>query len=157
MNAVPSYQTLAADDCAQLSKLINTYHWRADHFDWEGWADSFTEDAIFDLPATFGLMRGRQQIHDICKGNMDHVYDTMQHVMVNLDFDIIDANNATGHGNLLFTAVPEATKPHQFYQAGGRYNWKFRRTQSGWRICEARLDFLWNNGGDQSDVFASKN
>ncbi len=142
------------DDLAGLTKLINNYHWRADHFDWVGWADSFTDDAEFELPGTFGMMKGRQQIHDICKGNMDHVYDTMQHVMVNLDFEITGVDSATGHGNLIFTAIPDAAKPHEYYQAGGRYNWKFKRTAAGWKICAARLDFLWNNGGDQSAVFA---
>ena len=63
-----------------LAKLINNYHWRADNFDWAGWADSFTEDAEFEFAGGFGMMKGRQQIHDICKDNMDHVYDTMQHV-----------------------------------------------------------------------------
>jgi len=141
-------------DIASLHKLIDNYHWQADHFEWVAWAESFTEDCEFDLPGTFGVMRGRQQIHDICKGNMDHVYATMQHVMVNLDFDVTGTDTATGHGNLIFTAVPDATQPHQFYQAGGRYRWEFRRTPAGWRISRARLDFLWNNGGDQADVFA---
>ncbi|MGD9604121.1 MAG: nuclear transport factor 2 family protein [Gammaproteobacteria bacterium] len=143
-----------SSDVYALARLINNYHWRADHFDWVGWADSFTEDAEFDLPGTFGMMKGRQQIHDICKGNMDHVYEAMQHVMVNLDFEVGGADSATGHGNLIFTAIPDAARPHEYYQAGGRYNWKFRRTSAGWKICTARLEFLWNNGGDQSDVFA---
>lgn len=155
MSERPSLHSPAAQhDLLLLQKLINNYHWQADHFEWAAWAASFTEDAEFDLPGTFGLMRGRQAIHDTCKGNMDHVYQTMQHVMVNLDFDIDGSDTARGHGNLIFTAVPDATKPHQYYQAGGRYTWEFRRTDGGWRISRARLDFLWNNGGDQADVFA---
>jgi SnoaL-like domain len=142
-------------DLALLERLINDYHWRADHFDWVGWAASFTEDAIFELPSTFGALKGRTEIREVCKANMDHVYDTMQHVMVNLHFEVTGSEAATGHGNLIFTAVPDAAKPHEFYQAGGRYVWKFRRTAEGWRICEARLDFLWNNGGDQASVFAA--
>ena len=142
-------------DYVLLEKLINDYHWRADQFDWVGWANSFTDDAVFELPSTFGKLCSRQEIHDVCKGNMDHVYSTMQHVIVNLDFDVTGPDTATGHGNLLFTAVPDAAKLHQYYQAGGRYLWNFRRTASGWRICHARLDFLWNNGGDQAAVFAA--
>ena len=143
-------------DYVLLQKLINNYHWCADHFDWVGWANSFTDDAVFELPGTFGTLRSRSTIHDVCKNNMDHVYATMQHVMVNLDFEVTAPEAATGHGNLLFTAVPDAAKPHAYYQAGGRYVWKFRHTADGWRICHARLDFLWNNGGDQAAVFDAR-
>lgn len=142
-------ETLAA-----LEKLINTYHWNADHFDWKAWADCFTEDATFNLPGTFGLMQGRQAIHDTCKGNMDQVYDTMQHVMVNLDFEITGPDSATGHGNLVFTAVPDENRPDQPYRAGGRYTWAFRKTAEGWRIADATLVFLWNTGNDGDAVFA---
>ncbi|MBT8445614.1 MAG: nuclear transport factor 2 family protein [Gammaproteobacteria bacterium] len=143
-------------DMAALEKLINDYHWRADNFDWKGWADSFTKDAEFELPDTFGMMRGRKEIHDICKGNMDHVYGAMQHVMVNLDFDITGKNSATGHGNLIFTAIPDPEKPSECFTSGGRYNWEFTRTGKGWKISRARLVFLWNNGQDTADVFASE-
>lgn len=139
-----------------LAKLINSYHWCADHFDWVGWADSFTEDAEFEFAGGFGVMKGRQQIHDICKGNMDHVYDTMQHIMVNLDFEITGPDSATGHGNLIFSALPDATKPNQYYQSGGRYRWQFRRTPGGWKISRAHLEFLWNNGSDADQVFVGK-
>ena len=62
------------EELAALEQLIHTYHWNADHFDWKAWAECFTEDATFNLPGTFGLMKGRQAIHDTCKGNMDSVY-----------------------------------------------------------------------------------
>ena len=141
------------DDQLQLRKLINTYHWRADHHDWEGWSQTFTEDAVFDLPNSFGLLNGRKEIHDVCKGNMAHIYKIMQHIMVNLDFEITGPDSATGHANLIFTALADPSKPTQFVQSGGRYNWEFKRTPAGWRIHRARLDFLWNNGGDKEAVF----
>ena len=141
-------ETLAA-----LEKLINAYHWHADHFEWKAWAECFTEDATFDLPGTFGLMKGRQAIHDTCKGNMDHVYDTMQHVMVNLDFEILGPDTASGRGNLVFSAVPDRRRPDQPYRAGGRYTWRFRKTAEGWKIADATLVFLWNSGNDADAVF----
>jgi len=139
-----------------LEKLINTYHWRADHFDWVGWADCFTEDAVFDLPNSFGLLKGRKNIHDSCKGNMDHVYDEMQHVMVNLDFELTGPDTAEGHGNLIFTGIADRDKPDEAYTGGGRYIWKFKKTTAGWRISEAMLQFLWNTGADSEAVFATK-
>lgn len=138
-----------------LEKLINNYHWRADQFDWAGWADSFTEDSVFEFVGGFGVMTGKQQIHDTCKGNMDHVYEIMQHVMVNLDFEITGADTATGHGNLVFSALPDASRPTRYYQSGGRYEWRFRRTPQGWKIAHTRLQFLWNNGADQDAVFGA--
>ncbi len=144
------------NDQLLLQQLINTYHWRADQFDWEGWAATFTEDSVFEFVGGFGTMTGRQQIHDTCKGNMDHVYEVMQHVIVNLDFELTGTDTATGHGNLLFSALPDASKPTRYYQSGGRYEWQFRRTAQGWRIAHTRLQFLWNNGLDQDAVFESR-
>jgi len=143
------------EQLAALEKLINTYHWRADHFEWRAWADCFAEDATFNLPDTFGQMKGRQEIHDVCKGNMDHVYDIMQHVMVNLDFELTDADTATGTGNLIFTGVPDKNRPDQLYRSGGRYRWTFRKTAEGWRIADATLVFLWNSGEDADSVFSN--
>jgi hypothetical protein len=117
------------EDQLALRKLINSYHWRADHFDWSAWADCFTEDAEFDFSGEFGVMCGRQAIHDICKDNMDHVYGEMQHVIVNLDFEVTGENTAAGHGNLIFAA-------------------------QGWRISRARLDSLWTRGENAGDVFS---
>ena len=142
------------EDQLALRKLINSYHWRADHFDWSAWADCFTEDAEFDFSGEFGVMCGRQAIHDICKDNMDHVYGEMQHVIVNLDFEVTGENTAAGHGNLIFTALADPAKPDQNFQFGGRYDWSFARTGQGWRISRARLDSLWTHGENAGDVFS---
>lgn len=144
------------EDESALRKLINTYHKRADAFEWEAWAACFTDDAVFVLAGTFGTLHGRQQILEVCKGQMDHIYQVHQHIMVNLDFDIDGGDSAGGTGNLIFTALADAGDQARYYQAGGRYQWKFRRTGQGWRIAEARLDFLWNNGADEDAVFADR-
>lgn len=143
-------------DHLELEKLINTYHWRADQFDWQGWSECFTEDAVFDLPNYHGLLTGRKQIHDVCKNSMDLVCKVMQHVIVNLDFELTGKDMATGRGNLIFIGLPNPAKQTQNYQAGGRYSWEFRRMPDGWRICRARLDFLWNNGKDNESVFSPR-
>ena len=144
------------EDLDALKKVINVYHQRADRFDWNAWAESFTEDSVFVFAESFGTMTGRQQILDICRDSMDHIYGVMQHIMINLDFELTGQDTATGHGNLIFTGIPDAAKPDQFVQSGGRYDWQFRRTPDGWRIAHSQLEFIWNNGGDSDDVFASK-
>ncbi len=135
-----------------LDKLINTYHKRADAFDWVGWAECFTEDAVFEFAGGFGVMRGRQDIHDKCKGQMDHVYRVMQHIMINLDFEV-SGERATGTGNLIFVGVTDPQKATDFYMSGGRYRWQFALTKDGWKIAAAFLEFIWNNGADAAAVF----
>lgn len=136
-----------------LKALINAYHWRADQFDWQGWSECFTEDAEFDFVGAFGVMRGRDEIRETCKGNMDHIYQVMQHIMVNLHFELGDADNASGRGNLIFIGVPDASKQDQNYMSGGRYEWRFKRTPQGWKIAHTRLQFLWTKGEDVGAVF----
>jgi ketosteroid isomerase-like protein len=143
------------EDERAIEKLINTYHKRADAFDWVGWAQSFTEDALFEFAGGFGVMHGRQEIHDTCKGQMDHVYRVMQHIMVNLDFEVT-GDRATGTGNLIFVGVPDAQQASSYFMSGGRYRWKFARTNAGWKIAEAFLEFIWNNGADAAAVFAAE-
>lgn len=133
------------EDCRLLESLINTYQWRVDRFDWAGWADCFTEDAVFDMPDSYGRMSGREAIRDTCRANTGGTYKALQHIIVNLAFEFTGADTASGRGNLLFTAVPDPARPANYHQAGGRYAWEFRRTAQGWRIARARLDLLWNN------------
>lgn len=143
------------EDKQALAEHMNLYCKTADRFDWAAWADTFTEDSLFEFVGGFGDMRGRQVIHDTCKGNMDHVYDVMQHMMSNLDFEV-DGDNATGTGNLIFTGIMDAAMPTEYYMSGGRYQWTYRRTDAGWKIARTKLEFIWNNGGDKDAVFQEK-
>ena len=140
----------------QLTRLINTYHQRADAFDWDGWAETFVEDANFYFENGFGHMAGRDGIKEICKSSMDPFYDLMQHIMINLDFELTGPDTAKGRANLIFSAVFDKAHRDRFYQAGGRYRWDFRKTADGWRITDAHLEFLWNNGQDIDAVFEAK-
>jgi len=140
------------EDDYELRKLIARYTKRGDAFDWKGWADLFTEDAIFTVPGAFGTLRGRREIHDIPKSKIHGVFATTQHYIVNLDFDV-QGDTAQGTGSLFYVAVANAAKPNDYYMAGGRYQWSFVRTKAGWLISKAHLDFLWNNGSDAESVF----
>ena len=146
------------EDLAALQKLMNTYHKTADAFQWAEWAESFTDDSEFEFVGDFGFptMVGKQVIHDTCKGLMDDVYETMQHVMVNLDFDLTGPDTATGTGNIIFTALTDASKPDKYLMSGGRYKWQYKKTANGWRIHRTTLHFFWNNGADEEAVFAAK-
>lgn len=138
---------------SEVQKLMNVYCRLADEFKWEAWAECFAEDAYFNLPGTFGEMVGRETILKTCKGNMDHIYAEQQHYIVNVDVTATSRDQASATGNLIFVGIPDAKKPTEAYQAGGRYVWQFKRINGEWKICHAVLDFLWNNGQDSDAVF----
>lgn len=138
------------EELAALEKLMNTYHWRVDQFDWDGWAECFTKDAVFELPNLFGKLNGQDEIVSTCKENMDDVYDEIQHIMINLDFELVDAETATGHGNLIFTGIENRNKPDEAYTTGGRYTWIYKKEEGAWRIHHSTCLFLWNNGASSS-------
>lgn len=143
------------EDRRAIEHLVNEYHKRADAFDWAGWSETIAEDGVLDFPTGFGKMSGRKNIHDTCKASMDHVYEVMQHVIVNLDIEV-NGDTATGTANLLFTGIMKASDPTKYYQCGGRYKFNFQRTPQGWLIGRYFLEFIWNNGGDADSVFEHK-
>ena len=138
---------------SEVKKLMNVYCRLADEFKWEDWAACFADDAYFNLPGTFGEMVGRETILKTCKGNMDHVYAAQQHYIVNVDVTAVSRDEATATGNLIFVGISDVNKPTEAYQAGGRYEWQFKRINGEWKICHAILNFLWNNGQDADAVF----
>ncbi len=142
---------LIEDDMA-LQRLIHSYLSLADGRHWKAWSETFTEDANFDLPNSFGLMRGRQEIYDVCVGKMDGTWKDTQHNIVNTNF-CIDGDTATGTGHIIFAAIPAGGEPADVYLMGGRYRWKFSRTAEGWRISDAWEEFFWNNGAAPKVVF----
>jgi ketosteroid isomerase-like protein len=143
------------EDERALRQLIGAYTQRGDALDWEGWAELFAEDAIFDIPGAFGTLSGRKEIHDVSKAALGTVYQVTQHYIINLDF-AVDGDRATGRGDLLYAALPDQTRPTGYYLTGGRYSWTFIRTNVGWRIYRATLNFLWNNGVGAESVFAGE-
>lgn len=134
------------EDQNELKRLMNTYHWRADHDEWESWSELFTEDATYNFRNSWGFLNGRAEIRDVCREKMRDAWGATQHLLVNLEFTITGENSAIGHGNLFFAGCPDAAKPDENYITGGRYNWEFKRTPAGWRIYRGQLDFLWNTG-----------
>jgi hypothetical protein len=143
---------LVEDELA-IQKLMNVYCRRADAFQWESWAETFTEDSLFDFEGGFGTMRGRAEILEKCKGAMDHVYSSFIHYIVNVDVEVDGGDTATGTGNIVFAALTDDARPTAYYLSGGRYKWQFARTADGWRIAHTVLRFIWNNGADEDAVF----
>lgn len=142
-------------DKSDLKQLITDYLNLADSRRWEEWVLCFTEDAVFDLPNSFGRMEGRKNIFDVCVGAMEGTWSNTQHMIVNMDFDV-DGDCAKGTANIIFVGVPADGAPTQSYMMGGKYRWQFVRTDEGWKIADAWEEFLWNNGGGMEAVFDSE-
>lgn len=140
------------EDKRALERLILDYLQRADARQWRAWLETFTPAANFDLPNSFGLMRGQQEIYDTCVGKMEGTWAETQHMIVNTDFDI-DGDHATGTANICFAGVPAGGAPADVYTMGGRYRWRFVRTADGWKIDDAWEEFIWNNGAGPKAVF----
>ena len=118
----------AIEDELALRRLIHRYHQTSDALDWAGWSETFSKDAVFENQ--FGPQHGRPEIHDLCKKRFGKAFQAFQHIIVNLDFDIV-GDSATGSGNLLFAGVRNKEEPDKYYLAGGRYAWTFRREADG--------------------------
>lgn len=152
MMRVAAERLCLLEDRQALDTLIHDYLSLADARKWLEWSETFTEGANFDLPNAFGMMRGRQEIFEICVGKMDGAWDMTQHMIVNTDF-AIDGDVASGSANIIFTGVPVGAGRDTPYMMGGIYRWKFARTAAGWKICDAWEEFLWNNGTEESEIF----
>lgn len=132
------------EDELALRRLVNLYQKTGDTFDWEGWSQCFSEDAVF--VNQFGAHHGRQEIHDRCKGRFGSAFQVFQHVIVNILLDI-GADTATGTANLIFVGMRDANKKSNYFIGGGRYEWQFARLAEGWKITHGLLTFLWDNTG----------
>jgi len=139
---------------ADLHALVQRYVTTADARQWRDWVQCFTPDAQFDLPNSFGLMKGRDEIYDVCVGKMDHVWAHTQHNVVNRDFQV-DGDTASGTANIFFSGLPVDADPTESYAMGGRYRWKLTRESGGqWAMADAWEEFIWNSGSAQEAVFA---
>lgn len=136
-----------------LEDLMLRYQQAADRHDWATWAACFTEDAVYEIPSSFGVMRGRKAIHDQCKTDMHDSFEKMQHIIVNQGYGRSGADSARGQANFVFAATPDAKHPGQNYVCGGRYRWEFRREEGDWLISRASAEYLWHVGNATGGAF----
>ena len=135
------------EDELALGRLINTYHKTADAFDWRGWSECFSENAIF--VNQFGPHHGRKEIRELCAKRFGKAFKVFQHIIVNLLFQV-SGDSATGSGNLIFVGMRDENKKSNYFLGGGRYEWQFIRTAEGWKIEHGDLTFLWDNTSSSS-------
>lgn len=133
-------EALEAKD--ELHSLINRYCSTADAKDWDGYADCFTEDAVYEGP--FGQKVGRAAMRDMAAERHFHE-PGLQHSITNLEVNV-SGDDADGTANLIFFGALSAEDKTLHGDRGGHYRLKFRRTQEGWKIVRNQLDVVWENG-----------
>jgi hypothetical protein len=136
------------EDKHALASLMNRYVLAVDSFDWDAWGKCWAPDAVADF-GRHGLLAGREAIVTASRSGRTIYEDRggMQHVVVNLEFDV-DGDCATGSGNLLYARTLDSARQAPDRAIGGRYRWTFARGREGWQIARAELHRTWTADRD---------
>jgi uncharacterized protein (TIGR02246 family) len=131
-------------DEAEISRLLLSFGAALDSKDWEGYADTFTEDGTFEI---MGQRRtGREEIAAGPARDLEG-YDRLQHFSTNHVIDV-DGDSASASHYVIGIHVPDASEGSRHADVGGRYVCECRRTDDGWKLSSARLEILWSAGDE---------
>lgn len=143
------------DDLYALEKLINIYQEYCDDRNWDGYGSCYTEDAVVVVKGgTSGPICGRAAIVEMAVQSFFAHYQVTQHLITNLNFELIGADSATGRGETILVALAEERQTPDIYITGGRYRWQFRRTAAGWKFAHYEVGFVWSRGRLVDGIFA---
>lgn len=133
-----------------LYDLMHDYQRLADERRYKDWAECWTDDAVFEN--SFGALHGKQEIYEACDSAMD-VFKVQQHLIGNTRFRV-NGDEATGTGIVIFTGVPDPEIPGEHTVSGGHYDWRFRKTEAGWKLAYSNLRFIWSRN-DKLGMFTT--
>ena len=130
MTIQPEYRRSAEDTLAILD-VVGRYGFVVDDRDWDGFAQVFTDDAVFDSrdhdsdpPRGFAPITGRQAIVEAFRDLYVH---PTQHMVVTSIIEDVSADEVIVRSKGIFP-IPD----FQFFE--GVYTDVVVRTDSGWRI-----------------------
>ncbi len=128
-----------ADDVAVMKLIARIAH-LADIGDLADYAECFTDDATWTLPADSGVdlpPQTRAGVADIVRGAQERRASGMQgpgsstrHVVSNIDVEV-DGDTATARAYWRYYGHTDATPT---LLTMGQYDDEFRRTSTGWRL-----------------------
>lgn len=129
-------------DTEAIRKLITTFGSCLDSRDWTGYAQTFTEDGVFEI---LGQRRvGRQEIAaGPARDFADYArtqHHTSDHVVT------VDGDAATVRWEVLSVHVLDAAQPSVHADVGGIYTATCTRTADGWRFAHVRIEVRWTAG-----------
>lgn len=129
-------------DEAAISRLLLRFGAALDAKDWTAYADTFTDDGIFEI---MGQRRtGRDEIAAGPAADLER-FDRLQHFSTNHLIDV-DGDIAKASHYLIGIHVEDADDGSRHADVGGRYICECRRTDAGWRLSSARVEVLWLAG-----------
>lgn len=129
-------------DEADVHSLILRFALSLDSKDWQGYADTFASDAVFEI---MGQRRsGRDAIAAGPKRDLQR-FDRLQHIVANQQVQI-DGDIARGGWYAIAIHVPDASTPDRHADAGVRYRFVARRTDDTWHFTEVILEPVWTAG-----------
>jgi uncharacterized protein (TIGR02246 family) len=126
----------------EIRELMLTFGRALDERDWDAYANTFAADGTFEI---MGQRRvGRAEIAAGPARDLTQ-FDRTQHYSTNHRVEL-DGDRATASHYLLAVHVPDAERPNEHADVGGRYLCECRRTSDGWRFSEVRLEVWWTRG-----------
>ncbi len=130
-------------DESDLRKLILQMPWHLDSKDWDAVGRLFTEDAELEIRGE--KRKGREEIVNGPKGDLQKLYEATYHHMGNIYIDI-DGDTASIVAYTVAYHLPKASDPTMHADAGGKYYVEAVRTESGWLMRKLRLEIGWLGG-----------
>jgi uncharacterized protein (TIGR02246 family) len=134
-------------DEAEIGRLLLSFGAALDRKDWSAYAETFTEDGMFEIMGQ--ERRGRDEITAGPARDLER-YDRLQHFSSNHVIDV-NGDTATASHYLIGVHVLDGEQPARHADVGGRYLCECRRTEDGWKLSHVRLEVLWS-GGEQFDI-----
>lgn len=132
------------DDSRAIHRLMDSYCWYADTFQFDRWGACFTEDAVFEHATLGATFRGRDGIREAFVEMVSGKIARTHHIITNCWFDFTGGHAATGRGSLLLVVRPDEADIDRHVQSGGIYHWEFEKSDQ-WRIARSRLETLWQS------------
>jgi uncharacterized protein (TIGR02246 family) len=125
-----------------IVRLIRDAWAAIDHKDWDGYANSFTEDGEFEIQGQ--RRHGREEIvagpaRDLAK------FDRLQHLIMN-ELVNVDGDRATGSWYAIAVHVPDGDDPSAHADVGLHYRFQAHKGNDGWRLTEAVIEEVWTSG-----------
>jgi ketosteroid isomerase-like protein len=130
---------ITVEDHIDIQRLMYSYARCADNKDYDGFADVFCEDAIFEYAGTLisPLTEIQVLMHNLEK------YVTTQHQVHNVLYDV-DGDSAHGETYCLASHLLDSPPHDQKIDMWIIYKDELRRTAQGWRIARRDFNLLWS-------------
>jgi 3-phenylpropionate/cinnamic acid dioxygenase small subunit len=141
-----SFDPMDSDDLVDRQAIVDvcaSYALSLDSRDWVRLRTCFTEDAVADYGG-IGASEGYEAIETTCRAALEPL-SASQHLLGN---HLVRLEGDGADSTCYFQAqhVMDGLSDGTQYVVAGRYDDRFVRTSSGWRISHRTLSVMWTSG-----------